>query len=268
MTNAASSLIELPVRPHHAGFVSHGFKPEGDGYRCGKLQVRPAGAGWIFSAPWSPKQDPLDEAGSPGLWRFDRVHGADCRVFALPGWLLDEVDADGPDASDAFDSEVGVNPFEAALDWIMAADRGKLPDGWAPPDEAALAEGSAAGALTIQQGRVLRHVEVVRSADRFALRMPLVDSVPADLSAARQAWLRRVLLETQARWLLVRTAITPDAAAVAVIDLTGVPESMARPLFLAGLESLRRLAAHLVETVEFLVAGEAGDEALNLCQPH
>lgn len=264
MSTTATDPGLIAPASHQEILERFGFEPEGAGFRAGEVRLDPVGAGWRFAAPWPQDRDPLADPGLPGLWRCERLHDAACQVFALPGWLLDGADPVGDMPDGEPDWQDGQRAFAAAVAWVVATARGALPQGWAPPGDPVQGGWFPAAALTIQQGGVLRQVELQRAEDRFALRLVLAEAVPAELPEIRREYLRRILLETQARWLLVRTAIGVDDTPTAVVDLSGVPDALARPLCLAGLESLRRVAAHLVEAVEFLAFSDAGNEALSL----
>lgn len=267
MTNASTALPSPPACGCRAVLGELGFSPVAGGFRLGKLLLEPVGAGWVFSAPWPKGRDPLDQLDQPGLWRFDRRGAGDRRAFALPGLALDHNGAEIRHHEPESIGDDPVSAFESVVRWVLDTARGTVPAGWEPPDDATLAEWADGGRLTIQQGGVLRQIEVARGAQRLALRVALHQSLPPGLPAARRQWLRRVLLDTQARWSLVRTGITRCGEVLAVVDLSGVPAGPDRPLFLAGAESLRQIAAPLVETVELLAASDAGDRIITLCQP-
>jgi len=268
MSVCATSLVPAPVQWHRSVLCKLGFSPSADGYRRDGILLKPAGAGWILSESWPEGRDPLGELDHPGLWRFLRHHDQDLRVFSLPAVVFAGPAAEdqGCEAGPCLDQTLPA--FENAIAWALATAAGMAPAGWEPPTAATIDSWARAGLLDVQQGTVLRRIRVIRSANTFALRVPLADALPPDLPVIRRQWLRRVLLDAQGRWSLVRTGITPSGAVCAGVDLTGVPEEFASHLFLSGVESLRWVAARLAETVEFLAFSDSGTEAITLRRPN
>jgi hypothetical protein len=230
-----------------------GFEPCEGGYRRGALLFQRSGSWISLTHPWPDGRDPLGGLGAPGLWKALARDGEMCRAFRLPEWILRE-EAGDPDEDGEPAGGDATPLLESCLHWAAATLGGDPPAGWIAPDHDLLASWTGGNLLTIQQGSVVRQIEVIVAPGRFALRVPLVTSIPEDFHPARLRWLRRILGDVQDCWNLIRAGITPEGSAGVEIDLSGVPGAVSRPLVLAGVESLRGVVAGILETTEFIIA--------------
>lgn len=160
---------------------------------------------------------PCGEMGHPGLWKKG-PNGVLC--FDLPP------------VETASQEEGGLS---ALLDWAVTAADGHLPRGWKAPAAEELPFAAEQVGDVSPDG-----VEIVRRPDRFAVVAPLAGPVPKDISASRLALVEEIISDAGARWRLVRVGLVPDVERYqAEVDLTGVPETLAEPLFRLSLTALR-----------------------------
>jgi len=187
------------------------------------------------------------QMGSPGLWKTVlRDSGLRC-VFEFPDWTLS-----GPE-EDEWNEPEGVATLDLVFAWAKEVVHGRVPPGWHPPVAAVAQSWLRDGALTVLSRGLLRQGQMILSADRWALRMPLVEQVPGDLPPERRIALEDLLLEAQSRWAMARVGFHPQAGGtgiIAEVDLTGAPHR--EPLLLAALEALRSVTAWVVEPAELL----------------
>ncbi len=190
--------------------------------------------------------------GRPGLWKLV-PHGNGARwELHLP---LDAITHAGESEAWDYDGENDLaEALESCLGWIEAAARDDLPAGWQPPARATVESWLDGGWTVAAPPRVLQ-AELACEPDRLALRIPLAAHRSMEMSSARGAWLREVLLDAQQRTRLARLAMDRGAGAKTVVaetDLSGVPSAAAERVFGACLESLRRTSAWLARSVGFL----------------
>lgn len=248
----------------HDLLTRQGFERCEDGYRRpgGNLLFTSSGTWSSISLPWEKGGDPLGVLGHPGPWKHIRSGDGGRFVFALPRFVMDEgsqmdPDDDGPDAAEC-EKEVpaAATCLESCIAFAVATAHGVAPAGWEPPDLATIDSWTRETGLTVQRESVVRQVEVIREPGRFALQVPLVPAIPENLPERRERWLRKLLIDCQDCWHLVRLGMTQESgqsAAIAEVDLTGVPRAISRRLFLASLDSLKAVVASLVETANFLI---------------
>ncbi len=244
-----------------------GFSRRGGEWLRGKLRIERHGQWLSLTVPAPTGEDPLGRAGRPGLWKHEEGGEASRVVFPLPVSILQVDESADPDQDVPLEFEGGQSPLEACLRWALATLTGESPEGWQPPGEEALAFWKKDHHLTVQHGSVVRQIEVIRAGGRLSLRVALVNEVPDGLPEARAKWLQALLLDAQSSWHLVRTAITAERAAVAEVELSGLPAAVGPHLFRAALDSLRWVVAGLAETAEFLVDPDVPSQALELCPP-
>ena len=212
--------------------------------------------------------DPLrGQLGRPGLWK--RVEIAEdsgdvrCR-FELPPAILDRSDGD---------EEEGAEPFAAAMAWAIETARGEVPADWTQPSAEDI--GMEKDEFVVQHGRFVRQGRLVRGEGLLALRVPIlkrsadVEDRPVfdpQASDPRSAWLRRLLVDGQNRWRMVRVGLdSPEALVLAEIDLSGAPHSVAGILVRASLGVLRGIVTWLVAPVDLLADRALAREALQVC---
>jgi hypothetical protein len=122
---------------------------------------------------------------------------------------------------------------------------------------------------TIGTGHLLRQIDLRCGPEELSLETPVLLSCPAELPEARRHWLRRIALQTQSQWPLVRLRQgEPTGALRAEVDLRGAPAGALRCLISVGLASLRGAVASLTEAAELLADTAVVSEALALCSPH
>ena len=253
---AAVSLSEgLCASLRERGFVRHGHL-----YRHHDLTFLPSGHCWVLSER-SVEADipPLSQAlAQPGLWKWVRANGTARRVFEIPTWLVSHP----RDA--AFSDDSGAVPIGRLLDWALGTRFRSVPAGWAPPAPGLVALWLPRGALTVQAHGCVRQGELVLEPGLWALRVPLLPALPADLPAPRRRALEELVLEAQSRWAMVRFGTAPGDSVTtlrAEVDFSGAPHS--EPLFSTGLDVLRHVFAWLVETAEVLADPAVGIQGLD-----
>ncbi len=246
--------------PWHDALVKAGFAPGQGAYRLNGVTLKNEDRWFQFAASGSTASGAaaLGQLGQPGLWKWINVGARPGLAFEFPEAALNaEADGDGTDADEAPAS------LAAIIAWCLASKAGKLPDGWRSPAREQVAGWLPAGALTVQCGSVVRQGQLILTAERWALRFPILSELPADLPVARRAWLELVLADAQSRWRMVRVGITDGAehpAVVAEADFSGAPHS--ENLFSAGLDGVRHVVAWAAETVELLADAKVASELL------
>lgn len=243
MTSVLSPL-SLPAAWRTA-LVDHGFVPRDGTYHQNGTIFLPGDA-WLVLETHALESFADDrDLGQPGLWRTVIQGGCVRRRFEVPAQAVARADA-----ADEEDAGPGLAPY---LAWAQATACCGLPVGWQPPSIEAVQEWVPAEALTWRGGPLVRQGELILEPSRWALRFPIVPSLPAVLPPVREQWLRTLCREAQACWRMVRAGVvaTPDGRSlVAEVDLSGAPP--AAPLVLAGLSGLRYVVAWLAEAAELL----------------
>jgi hypothetical protein len=126
----------------------------------------------------------------------------------------------------------------ALLDWAAATAPGRRRPNGAAPDREEIDAWLPAELRRVRAGSRAALVDVVAERDRSALDLNLV-RLPADLPAARLAWLEEICAHTRRCFHLVRIGIDPAAGAVrAEVDLTGAPSGCAQELWQLALAAL------------------------------
>ena len=193
--------------------------------------------------------DEAAELGQPGLWKTVREAGHAHREFHLPQDVISQ------EAWDDGNGEI-LHPLTELIHWGRISAAGELPEGWECPAEDELKRELPQGALTVEAGPHARQGQLLCDANRLAVRFPLLQAVPPDLSDARRAWLDQLLTDMQNRCRLVRLAQEQSdhtTRIVAEVDLTGVPPFAAARLVHIGLDALRHVVSQMIEAVELLV---------------
>lgn len=206
--------------------------------------------------------DPLHgQLGKPGLWKLITGHtGTPSHwAFDLPPGLFAERRDDDP-----MNDPQSAPLLQAGLEWSLATADGKIPDNWQPPPRDEVESWLPPFGLTVQRGKYVRQGTLQWGANMLALRFPIVAQVPADLPAARLAWLREVLLDGQSRTRMARVGFTESGSVEAEVDLRGAPHAVLEHLLITGLESLRWLVQWL-EPADFLARAEAACRAVEVC---
>jgi hypothetical protein len=235
-----------------------GFRRSADGstFRQNGMAVLPQGKWLTATARASQGEDPLTgQLGRPGLWKMVTDSGSARREFHLPLAVLR-----GEHLPDGEDQE-SVDPLEACLAWAMATERDDLPAGWECPPREQVEAWVPEGGLTLQSGPIVRQGTLLCQPDRLALRMSIVGEVSGEVSAARRAWLRAVLVDGQDRWRLVRVGeegAPGRPSIVAEVDLSGAPWVVLHGLFQISLEALRWTSAWLVQSASLLADARVG----------
>ena len=189
-------------------------------------------------------------------------------VFPLPGFVIK--DADVADSDDEEEHDDAAPALASCIAWAVSTAEGNHPKGWKSPDVETIASWTEGNLLTIEHESIVRQIEVISDPERFTLRVPLATKIPGDLPDVHRRWLRKLLVDAQNCWHLVRLGFAEESGevvAIAEVDLTGVPGPVARRFLLTGASSLRWIVAWLVETAEFLVDAPVASQALELCPP-
>ena len=190
--------------------------------------------------------------GEAGPWR----NGESGRVFQLPAYLSRDADP-GSDAGASFTS---------TLDWAISADANRF-NGYTAPTREEILDYLGNTSLTVQDGSMLRECTIDRTEERFALRCPIVMSIPNDLPPERRAWLDELIAETQRRWRMVRVGeanIDGDDSTMLLteIDLTGCPEPLLAGLIPVAADSLRWVVAWAARSAAVIVDTSIDSEVL------
>lgn len=245
----------LPPRWHDA-LARAGFLANGEGYSHAGITFQRQGQ-WLQLESVSHPAPP--DLGRPGLWKRIGDGPAGQRVFEFPATAVCS-----DDEADWSDEAAHVS-LDAFLVWAMTSARDGTIPGWQPPTRPLVESWLPHGVLTVQAGPFVRQGELILAPERWAVRIPILPVVPADLPAVRREWLAAVLGDAQTLWRLVRLGFAGgggDLAVVAEVDFTGAPPS--ENLFLAGVHGVRHVVAALAETVELLADATIASQALVL----
>lgn len=188
--------------------------------------------------------------GKPGLWKFVSNGKQVGRSFDLPPRLLAVSGTDAGVYGDEDDARM-----EALLNWALETLDGDPPEGWLPPKAEEVNAMIPENGLTMRFGPHARQGEVVLDANRLALRVPIVTNVPEDLPKSSSDWLRRLVLETETRWRMVRIGFpgTLQGSLLAEVDLTGAPAGFMEETIAMALTALRAAVEWIVASVVFLL---------------
>jgi hypothetical protein len=206
--------------------------------------------------------DPLTrQMGKPALWKCVRTPaGHNRQVFEFP---LSVAAGTEPGVDDEI--EKAASPLRTMLAWALDTLNKERPNNWRSPACRQVQALIPAKALTVQCDTDARQGELVCKSQRLAFRFPILLSIPEDLSATRLYWLRRLLIETQNRWKLVRMGFYSDrvkTAALAEVDLSGAPPGMLPDLVKIALAALKGAVAWAVPSAAFLIDGAMDSSAL------
>jgi hypothetical protein len=247
--DSSQTFSNPPAVPWEVPLRDSGFQRAGRAYHLGGLQFAWRER-WLVLSEESldaAELHPAGDLGQPGLWKHIPWAQPSRRVFEIPAWTVGDTSA-----ADALEDGVAARPGQL-LAWALATRKGQPPPAWQPPDAVCVRSWLPPGALTVQARGCVRQGELLLTPSRWALRFPILAQLPATLSEPRRHALSALAAETQARWAMVRVAVTAGtqpAAMIAEVDFTGAPP--AELLFSAGVEVLRHVVAWLVETVEVL----------------
>lgn len=200
-----------------------------------RVDPEPDWTGWEIRD--SSSGDPLEhQLGKPGLWHYARAGatgtGPGVKRFLYPefdhlAWLV------GGEARDLD----RVSLKTELRDWAHATSRGELPPDWSSPDQEQAASWLNPGRLTVRSGPHLAMGQLACDDQGLRVIFPELVQLSDELSSTRLAWIRELCLDTQSRWHMVRFGLL-DRRVRAEVDLSGVPEGLARPLFALGFEAL------------------------------
>jgi hypothetical protein len=201
--------------------------------------------------------------GKPGIWKLIAYN--DCqprKVFEFPLFIVTESNPDFEAPGDE-----GQSPLAATLKWARDTLNGKQLNGWRSPSELDLMNLLSTEGLTVQCGPYARQGELICTPKRLALRFPLIFNVCDDLPESNYYWLRKLLIDAQNRWKMVRIGYRLESSAASVqaeVDLSGAPRSVLSGLFIVALSALHAVAAWVVPAAEFLVEHTADIWALSV----
>jgi hypothetical protein len=221
---------------------------------------------WIQLITNSPQgtSDPLKTLmGRPGLWKL--TAGSDCRprkVFEFPLFILSD---HHPDVETVYAETK--SPLSAALRWAKSTLSGRRIDEWRSPSKQETMDLISSQSLTVQCGAYARQGELICRPKRLALRFPLILQVPDDLPDPNYYWLRKLLVDAQNRWKLVRIGFRGESSTIsaqAEIDLTGTPHSVLAGLLAISLSVLQAVTIWVVPPAEFLVKHAKDISALTI----
>jgi hypothetical protein len=206
--------------------------------------------------------DPLTrQMGKPALWKCVKAPTGHMRqLFEFP---LSMVAGSAPDFDDEI--EKPVSALQAMLAWALDTLNRERLNGWRPPTCRQVQSMLPDKGLTVQCDADARQGELVCNSQRLAFRFPILLRIPEDLCEARLYWLRRLLIETQSRWKLVRMGFNSDrlkTAALAEVDLSGAPPGVLPDLVKIALAALKGAVAWAVPSAAFLTDGAMDSSAL------
>ena len=116
----------------------------------------------------------------------------------------------------------------------------------------------------------VRQIELTHSSGRLKLSVPILPLVPREMPPERMRWLRRLLVESQSRWRMVRTGFVANGegqAAMAEVDVTGAPSVVLSSLVETGLEALRCATQWSVQSADLLADLSVPCRALEVREP-
>lgn len=177
---------------------------------------------------------PLEEQfGQPGLWRasphLGRPHTDGRKGFlyppvaSLPGGVAWARDADGLDAE--------------IHDWAHATSTGKLPTDWTAVEPGEASSWIDPARLNVRAGPHLAKGKLECDAKSLRIVFPELVVLNESCSDARVMWAHELCLDAQSRWQIVRFGVSGRRVR-AEVDLSGVPASLAQPLFALAFASL------------------------------
>jgi hypothetical protein len=193
----------------------------------------------------------LNGLGNPGLWKTVALNGGQRvgREFHLPMTVLDSVRGNAD-----VDDQEGDNPFEACVRWAQTTVARERPRDWTSPPPHQIDTWVQPADLVVQSGSLLTQGKVIHTPDQLAISFPVVNELPAGLSAARRDWLRGVLADAANRWRMVRVGFNnsqPPAVAVE-FDFSGAPAAVLEDLVKAGLDAVRLVTLSILWPVVLL----------------
>ncbi len=207
--------------------------------------------------------DPLNAVnGEPGIWKLIADKDRQIRrVFEFPLFIITETNTD-------FRATSGEIPraFLEALKWARDTLFDTRLIGWDSPSEQDMMKLLPLSGLTLQCGPYVRQGELICKPDRLLLRFPLILNLSNDLPESHFFWLRKVLMDAQNRWKMVRIVFRHDTSATSVqaeVDLSGAPRSVLAGIVTVAISALHAAAAWVVPSAEFLIGNKADIWALS-----
>jgi hypothetical protein len=213
-----------------------------------------------FDVPNTIKIDPLccEQLGQPGLWKYVISDNMTKRRFDIPPDTLTLPLANS--------SERAVNSvFKEFISWaILTADQKPLPKSSYLPSWKEM--GLSMNDFVIQYDRFIRNICLVNENQALALRLSLLSFVPK-LDKPRLGYLRRILIDAQNRWRLVRITLGhPGESIEAEINFSGAPGSILRILIQSGLNVLSSLCKWLIVSVDLLADASLQSNIFETCK--
>ncbi|HOX57296.1 MAG TPA: hypothetical protein P5205_11675 [Candidatus Paceibacterota bacterium] len=263
MNFAATPTLQRAPKRWAQALVKLGFSPAGGVWRRKEMLAR-IEPDWLIleTAHLSCKARQSNPApGHRGLWKRVACKHDQMLAFEIPAALI----ADGAEPDETMDA--GEDLAGALVEWALASANGNIPRGWQPPGAELISAWLPPGALTVQAGGLVRQGESLLGPDRWALRFPILPSVPAELPPDRRRALDLLAADAQSQCRMIRVGWMehPDGVALtAAVDFTGAPH--AEYLFLTGLEGLTQAVARLVETANLLADATVTLRALEVCR--
>ena len=207
--------------------------------------------------------DPLaGEVGKPGLWKVIKGDRGLYRMFDLPPSVLTGVEGD-----DWEDEATGSSRFGSVLTWALDTVKGDPPEGWDPPPLEDVEALIPPGWLTQRSGAHARQGELLHEPGCLALRFPIVQHVSESLPEHRLYWLRRLLLDAQAHWRLVRLGSEGDlhgSTVYAEVNLTGAPHAVISGMICLAVAALHAVLEWTVGPAVFLLDTRNEAQALEV----
>jgi hypothetical protein len=207
--------------------------------------------------------DPLNAVnGEPGIWKLIADKDRQIRkVFEFPLFIITETNTDFGATSKEMP-----RPLSEALKWarVTLSDTRRI--GWDGPSEQDIVNLLPRTGLTAQCGPYVRQGNLICKPDRLLLCFPLILNLSNDLPESHYFWLRKVLIDAQNRWKMVRVVFRHNTSATSVqaeVDLSGAPRSVLAGLVTVAISALHAVAAWVVPSAEFLIGNKADIWALS-----
>jgi len=248
-----SMLRQQAPRSPMAQLAVLGFTQDGtEFHRLGLTLAIEGRWGVLTSEDPSPPPDPCRaQMGRPGLWRATADEARPGLMFDIPPLAFLPATSDGP------------SPLESVLDWALATLESRTPRGWQPPAPEEAGEWIGDGALIARSGALVTPGTLVCEPDRLAVEFPRLAEIPESLPLARRRWLTELLRDAQQRWRLVRLGVGPEGGTIrGEIDLTGVPQPLARSFTRLGAAALRWVVEWLLEPVSVILDPDVESKTL------
>jgi hypothetical protein len=207
--------------------------------------------------------DPLIyQMGKPGLWKC--VTTKENRIRRLFEFPLSVATTTEHAVGDEIKN--GMSPLKEMVSWARTTVNGNRTKSWHPPSHQEMNALIIDQGLTVQCDSHALQGELVCESNCLALRFPIVLGIPHEICESRNYWLRRLLIDAQNRWKMVRVGFSGDhsgKSAQVEVNLTGAPHAVLPDIVSVALAALRAAVAWMVPSAVFLVDERKNSAAFN-----